>query len=603
MGQAKLFGTKLASTVGVHVSLQNGAAPLACSTPNVRASGSFASAVQLASGETHASLSSTAPALQTASLQPTILLRGTLMDSTADGRKVPGFAVKKTSPTVQRTQAPGKDVAALTIAPTTQPLRDISQAEWVSSAKERMLSNTVALLASSTGPVDDPGTGGPPALAIPDPSSGPADTLPGDAASDGTFPVIQGTGLCANPSGTQEAATATVPPFTPNTGTPLKTAEDPATPINGGDASWSGEALRNPANATAPWRDDTPFHLGSSASRYAVGTHAGTGRASASAAARKQEDTGHTGAEAAGKPALLSRGPASVAPAAAPNLSKGGSPGSIPAAFTVGASNPASSPSPLVRSTRDSIKAASDDLAKILEPARDGSDDQEASPPSAAKEPPLGTDPNDGSASLPALPVESPRAVLPANAATSEDSLHAPALPPRADLSPAPSRSTPSPASTVPSPEEASPLLARARLLQTAHGSQMHVQLESEEFGRITVHAGYGRNNLSAQISLDHDQLGSAIASRMTGVAQKLAGDSGLATSVRITTTGTAAGSADSGSSANRERDGGSSRKPLQRDSFPATPSIYGAAPMGETPHASVLLTASSARQHLDVTI
>ncbi len=80
------------------------------------------------------------------------------------------------------------------------------------------------------------------------------------------------------------------------------------------------------------------------------------------------------------------------------------------------------------------------------------------------------------------------------------------------------------------------PSVAQARLMQSLNGSQMQVDLTSAEFGRVTVHAGYARTGLSAQISLDSAQLGAAITAHLPGVEQKLSEAHGLRASLQIST-------------------------------------------------------------------
>ncbi len=98
----------------------------------------------------------------------------------------------------------------------------------------------------------------------------------------------------------------------------------------------------------------------------------------------------------------------------------------------------------------------------------------------------------------------------------------------------APRPSQPATAMT-PQHEAQVPLLTHARLMQTLSGSQMQVNLSTGDFGRITVHAGYGRNSLSAQISLEDAQLGNAIAAHLPSVEQHLRGEHGLPTTITVT--------------------------------------------------------------------
>ncbi len=120
---------------------------------------------------------------------------------------------------------------------------------------------------------------------------------------------------------------------------------------------------------------------------------------------------------------------------------------------------------------------------------------------------------------------------------------------------------------------ETVPGLTHARLVQSLAGSQMQVSLRSEDFGKVTVHAGYGRDALSAQISLENPQLGAALSSHIPAMEQKLAGEHGLRTSVVISTgpdgQGTQNPSKDA--SAQPERNASSYKSSVSRTSFPGS--------------------------------
>ena len=103
---------------------------------------------------------------------------------------------------------------------------------------------------------------------------------------------------------------------------------------------------------------------------------------------------------------------------------------------------------------------------------------------------------------------------------------------------PAEAHATPGQASTASRETELHaaeiPELTRARLMQTLTGSQMQVSVRSEDFGKVTVHAGYGRDALSAQITLESPQLGAALSTHIPAMEQRLAGEHGMRTSVVI---------------------------------------------------------------------
>ena len=80
------------------------------------------------------------------------------------------------------------------------------------------------------------------------------------------------------------------------------------------------------------------------------------------------------------------------------------------------------------------------------------------------------------------------------------------------------------------------PSVTNARLLQSLSRSEMQVQVHSADFGRITVHTAYGRDSISAQITLDNAQLGSAVAAHVPAIEHKLGQDAGLRASVSVHT-------------------------------------------------------------------
>ncbi len=97
--------------------------------------------------------------------------------------------------------------------------------------------------------------------------------------------------------------------------------------------------------------------------------------------------------------------------------------------------------------------------------------------------------------------------------------------------------------------------ITNARLVQSMSGSEMQVNLHSEDFGRVSVHTAFGRESIATQISLENSQLGSALGAALTShassIEQRLGQDHGLRASVTVEThTG-----ADTASS-NQQRDG-----------------------------------------------
>ena len=113
--------------------------------------------------------------------------------------------------------------------------------------------------------------------------------------------------------------------------------------------------------------------------------------------------------------------------------------------------------------------------------------------------------------------------------------------------------------------------LTHARLVQSAAGTQMEVSLRSEDFGRVTVHAGYGRDALSAQITLENPQLGAALSSHIPAMEQRLTGEHGMRTSVVILAGSDGQGTQDSSKDANAQSDRGASsyKASASRTTFP----------------------------------
>ena len=103
--------------------------------------------------------------------------------------------------------------------------------------------------------------------------------------------------------------------------------------------------------------------------------------------------------------------------------------------------------------------------------------------------------------------------------------------------------------------EETSPTagevsMAATHLLQSLGRSEMQVHLNAAEFGRVSVHATYGREGIAAQISLENTDLGSALGSALSAhlpaMEQKLGADGGARASVSVSTE-TGAGSGNGG--------------------------------------------------------
>ncbi len=97
------------------------------------------------------------------------------------------------------------------------------------------------------------------------------------------------------------------------------------------------------------------------------------------------------------------------------------------------------------------------------------------------------------------------------------------------------------------------PSLSGAQLVQTMHGSEMKVGLNSAEFGKISIQTAVTHQTLSAQISTEHIELSRALAVHLPAMEQRLGNAYGLHTRVEIRDSNTSA----HGGSSTQEREQG----------------------------------------------
>jgi hypothetical protein len=76
--------------------------------------------------------------------------------------------------------------------------------------------------------------------------------------------------------------------------------------------------------------------------------------------------------------------------------------------------------------------------------------------------------------------------------------------------------------------------LNAARILQTMGETEMRVGMHSTDFGSISIRASVSPQQMVAQISLDHGDLGQAIASHASAVQTKLGNDFGMHASIEV---------------------------------------------------------------------
>ncbi len=117
------------------------------------------------------------------------------------------------------------------------------------------------------------------------------------------------------------------------------------------------------------------------------------------------------------------------------------------------------------------------------------------------------------------------------------------------------------------------PSVTNARLMQSLSRSEMQISVHSQDFGRVSIQTAYGREAISAQITLESSQLGSALSNHVPAMEQKLSQDHGLRASVSIDTQTRGDGG---GSGQNPEAQSQSNR----RSNFvPQSPSLLASSP------------------------
>ncbi len=80
----------------------------------------------------------------------------------------------------------------------------------------------------------------------------------------------------------------------------------------------------------------------------------------------------------------------------------------------------------------------------------------------------------------------------------------------------------------------ATPTLSGARLIQSVHQSEMKLAVNSAEFGNISISTSVTHQALSAQISLDHSELGRALAAHLPAMEERLGNAYGLQARVEV---------------------------------------------------------------------
>jgi len=111
--------------------------------------------------------------------------------------------------------------------------------------------------------------------------------------------------------------------------------------------------------------------------------------------------------------------------------------------------------------------------------------------------------------------------------------------------------------------------ISTARLIQTMSESEMRVGLRSAEFGDISIRTSVSQQQLMAQISVDHSELGSAISAHLPSLQSKLGSDFGLHASIEVNQLGGSV-SGGNGQSSHQNHKMTSQSVPLDSSALPA---------------------------------
>jgi hypothetical protein len=102
-------------------------------------------------------------------------------------------------------------------------------------------------------------------------------------------------------------------------------------------------------------------------------------------------------------------------------------------------------------------------------------------------------------------------------------------------------------AAQVPSDNQAMTGVSSAQLVQSMHSSEMKLGMQSAEFGNISISTSLNHQALSAQISIDHSELGRALAVHLPAIEEKLGSAYGVQAKVELRDTNNPSQSNESG--------------------------------------------------------
>ncbi len=78
------------------------------------------------------------------------------------------------------------------------------------------------------------------------------------------------------------------------------------------------------------------------------------------------------------------------------------------------------------------------------------------------------------------------------------------------------------------------PMVNSAQLIQSMHHSEMRLGMQSAEFGNISISTSLNHQSLSTQISINHAELGRALAIHLPAIEEKLSAAYGLSARVQV---------------------------------------------------------------------
>lgn len=82
------------------------------------------------------------------------------------------------------------------------------------------------------------------------------------------------------------------------------------------------------------------------------------------------------------------------------------------------------------------------------------------------------------------------------------------------------------------------PGINAARVIQSMSGTEMRVGMHSSDFGEISIHTTLSQLQLQTQISVNHSELGSAIATHIPAMQAKLGSEHGVHASIEVSQSG-----------------------------------------------------------------